>query len=197
MSAILLATIAKLGIFIGHTPTYFTIVLVGFFTRYKPIIIRVLLLLLFTNVYNLYLKSIWQIPLPAPLEGWAFPSGHMHSAVVFWGWLAFELRKFWAIMATIVILTCIGYGLVYNGYHYPRDILGSLLFGGISIMIYGFLNRIALLKAKPYYLGIGLTGLSFLLAMGIPASARTPHMWQAWCILLGFSMGLFAAREKE
>ncbi|HRE32849.1 MAG TPA: phosphatase PAP2 family protein, partial [Candidatus Berkiella sp.] len=93
---------------------------------------------------NVYLKSIWQMPLPAPMEGWAFPSGHMHSAVVFWGALAIEFRRFW-FSALIVFMLCLaGYGLVYHGYHYPIDIVGAVGFGSLSLFIYGYLRQKAL-----------------------------------------------------
>ena len=198
MISILLASIAKLGLFLGHMNTYAAVVLVGLFTRYRNIIARALCLLLFTIVYNVYLKSIWKVPLPEPLVGWAFPSGHMHSAVVFWGWLAWEMRTRWAFIAATVIYILVGYALVYYGYHYPTDILGSLAFGCTSIVIYGLLNRIKIFKEQPYYLALLLTALALFIAIVLlPPAGRKPHMWHALTILLGFSFGWLMSNPRS
>ncbi|MCS5712089.1 phosphatase PAP2 family protein [Candidatus Berkiella aquae] len=185
----MLELIAKTGLFFSQPIVLASIVLVGFLNRHEVIFGRTLLILLFTMIYNVYLKSIWQLPLPAPMEGWAFPSGHMHSAVVFWGALAIEFRRFWFSALVVFVLCLAGYGLVYHGYHYPIDIAGAVGFGSLSLLIYRYLQQKSLFKEKPYRLGILLTLLAVICILLTPAFARKLHLWQAFGALIGFTLG--------
>ena len=87
----------------------------------------------FATLFNSFLKSIWQIPLPetANSTGWAFPSGHMHFACVFWLILAFSLGRKHLIFITPMLMG-LGYALVAKGYHYPVDIFPSAILGAIE-----------------------------------------------------------------
>lgn len=185
----MLELIAKIGLFFSQPIVLASVVLVGFLNRHETIFGRTLLILLFTMIYNVFLKSVWQAPLPPPLEGWAFPSGHMHSAVVFWGALAIQFKPFW-FRALVVFMLCLcGYGLIYHGYHYPIDIAGAVGFGGLSLLIYRFLQVRSPFRAKPYYLGVLLTVLATIFILLTPPEARKLHIWQAYGALVGFTAG--------
>ncbi|MBS0289154.1 MAG: phosphatase PAP2 family protein [Proteobacteria bacterium] len=184
----MLEIIAKTGLFFSQSYVMASIIIVGFI-RKEAIFGRTLFLLAFTLMYNVFLKSIWQAPLPPPLEGWAFPSGHMHCAVVFWGWLAYEFHKVWFYEIAIFILCLVGYGLLYHGFHYPVDILGAFAFGTLSIAIYALLQRLAYFKEKPYRLGFLLAFFGLTLLLLLPPEGRKPHMWWAYGTLIGFTLG--------
>ena len=171
---------AKAGIFLGSPKVYLVISLVGLLTPYRTVFLRCAVLTLFTIIYNVYLKSIWQVPLPAPLEGWAFPSGHMHTAVVFWGWLAFEYKKLWSWTMSFFILCLCGYGLLFNVYHYPIDIVGSVGFGTLSIFLYALLNKTPAFKKQPALNGILLFLVSAVILLKLPTYALKPHLWNAF-----------------
>lgn len=185
----MLELIAKTGLFFSQPIVLASVVLVGFLNRHEAIFGRTLLILLFTMIYNVYLKSVWQIPLPPPLEGWAFPSGHMHSAVVFWGALAIEFRRFWFSALVTFILCLSGYGLIYHGYHYPIDIVGALAFGSLTLIVYRYLQQRPLFKEKSYRLGILLILLAMIFILLTPPLARKLHLWQAFGALIGFTLG--------
>lgn len=193
----MLELIAKFGLFFGQPTVIVCIIVVGFLLGREAVFGRALFLLLFTMIYNVYLKSIWQMPLPPPLEGWAFPSGHMHSAVVFWGWLAIEYRKIWYAELTFFLLCLIGYGIVYHGYHYPIDILGAVAFGSISLVLYSLLQRLPYFKQKPYRLGFFLTILGLIITGLLPPEGRKPHMFQALGALIGFSAGWYLSQKSK
>lgn len=182
----LLAIIAKIGLVFSQPITYALVAIVGFIT-YKPKwFAHALFLLFFTMVYNAYLKSIWQIPLPIYLDGWAFPSGHMHSAVAFWGALAINARNLIVWTITLFILLLCGYGLIYEGFHTPIDILAAYGFGALTLTVYHFLMKFKFFNEKIYRIGLLTVPLSFLIFFFIPQAATKPHLFQA----LGGSIGL-------
>lgn len=185
----MLEIIAKIGLFFSQPLLMACVIFVGFLLLSEKAFGRTLFLLLFTMIYNVYLKSIWQMPLPPPLEGWAFPSGHMHGAVVFWGWLAIEYRKIWYAELTFFMLCLTGYGIVYHGFHYPIDILGACGFGILSLLVYTFLHRLSFFKEHPYRLGYLLAILGIIFIALLPPEMRKPHQWQALGTLIGFSLG--------
>jgi membrane-associated phospholipid phosphatase len=160
----ILETIAKLGISLDSPYLYAVVILLGLmFSKNKAMFGRTLLLVTFTMIYNLGLKSIWKIPLPEPLTGWAFPSGHMHAAVVFYGWLAIEMHKTWFTEIALFILCIIAYGLLYCGYHWPIDILGSIIFGSFTLFTFWLINRQSYFQQKPYRVGYILSALAIII----------------------------------
>lgn len=186
----MLEIIAKLGIQLGTPSMYAAIITIAFITRSEAVFGRTLFLLLFTMIYNVWLKSIWQIPLPQPLEGWGFPSGHMIAAMAFWGWLAVEMRRFWFSSIIFLVLCFVAYGIIYNVYHTPIDIFGAIGFGSLSLGLYWLIGKQPYFAQKPYRLGFLLSLLGFGIIVGLlPAYAQKPHIWQALGALIGFSIG--------
>lgn len=98
------------------------------------------LLVLFTLIFNVFLKSLFLVPLNPALgiKGFAFPSGHMQVSTVLYGMLfqAYPhplLRKI-----LLIILSGIGYGLVQQGYHTLTDVVGAIAFAILTL--YAFLK---------------------------------------------------------
>lgn len=192
----MLALVANIGHFFGSPSLYVLVIIIGFLAVNEKIYGKALFLLLFTMIYNYYLKSLWQVPLPPPLEGWAFPSGHMHSAVVFWGWLAYQYRNFIFSALAALILCLVGYSLVYNGYHYPIDTLGALGFGSLSLIIYAYLNRSTLFTKFPFLNGVLFILVGCLLMFLLPSGTIKPHIWQAFGALIGFTLGWYLLQQQ-
>ena len=78
-------------------------------------------------------------------SGYSFPSGHAAFAVAFYGaliyllsyWGAFPRRPLmrWAIQgALFLLILVIGGSRVYLGVHWPSDVLGGYLFGGLCLL---------------------------------------------------------------
>lgn len=82
---------------------------------------------------------------PRPLEfpalttarTFSFPSGHTVAAVSLYGYLAYLLWKKgsrgWAVLLAGWILP-VGISRIYLGVHYPSDVIGGLIFGGIWLI---------------------------------------------------------------
>jgi membrane-associated phospholipid phosphatase len=62
-----------------------------------------------------------------------FPSGHSQNALVLWGRLAAWMRKGWASILLALIIFFIALSRMYLGVHYPTDVLGGWLIGGLLL----------------------------------------------------------------
>jgi hypothetical protein len=68
--------------------------------------------------------------------GYAFPSGHSQSAVVFWGACAWELKRAWGWVAAVILMALIGISRLYLGVHWPIDVLGGWTIGAVILGLY-------------------------------------------------------------
>ena len=94
-------------------------------------------------LFNVALKVTFQIPLPPHIaQDWfAFPSGHMQTAVVAYGWLFLFSSCRLLRLCIITLLIGIGASLIHCGYHTPVDIYGALCFGGLLLTLYRFIEQ--------------------------------------------------------
>lgn len=142
-------------------------------------------------IFSLYLKSIWQEPLPLWIKSdtWAFPSGHMLFTVSFYGWMAFELRKKWLGICAGLIIVGVAWALMHFGYHGPRDIWGAIGFGALTLVAYYFLLQVRLVKENLPLLGLFLSPLTALFICWVPKYFA--YAYEAQGQLMGFSLGWF------
>ena len=91
----------------------------------------------------------------------AFPSGHTQGAVVVWGYLASAVKHRWFTILAIVMIVFIPLSRIYLGVHYPTDLLGGYVIGGLFLLgSIWFLEPIeAWLAKKGMWWQIGLTVL--------------------------------------
>jgi len=104
--------------------------------------IRVLLLLLGTDVLGDWLKIVLGQPRPYWLGGvkglasassYGIPSGHASSSLAVWGYLAFSIRQRWLWIAAGVLVLMIGISRMYLGVHFLHDVLAGWLLGGLTM----------------------------------------------------------------
>ncbi|PEZ06853.1 phosphatase PAP2 family protein [Priestia megaterium] len=139
--------------FIGSTPSVVTLSLLVIFFLYKVLHQRKELILFIAIVgghviLNQLLKLSFQRDRPnlhrlIEIDGYSFPSGHAMSAFAVYGALSFllwhDISTRWGRIALIltssVIILMIGISRIYLGVHYPSDIIGGFLAGGIWLAL--------------------------------------------------------------
>jgi membrane-associated phospholipid phosphatase len=169
MSHQILNTLSYYILEFTHEIVIVPLFLVGFLFLNRPQWGIALFLLFFSMIYNPALKSLFQVPLPLALgkAGYAFPSGHMQVAVMFYGWIFLTWPSKVIRYAIGGLLTLIGFALVYKGYHTPRDIFGAIGFGGIMVWVAYKMMGIQPFSSRPPLLGLALCvpSAGFLLYM--------------------------------
>lgn len=127
----------------SHETVIIPLILIGCIGKNRKIFFHAICLILFSIIVNIALKVTFQVPLPPTLNktGFAFPSGHMQSSVVFYGWFYRFLEKLWLKLFILILLAGIGLGLVHFGYHNYKDVLGGIFFGCLLLFSYGWCQK--------------------------------------------------------
>jgi hypothetical protein len=132
-------------------------------------------------------------------EGFAFPSGHMQVAVVFYGWLFLIYEQTLIRALLLIVLSGIAFGLIQQGYHNFSDVIASVVFGIITI--YGFIwgSQLPKIQNKPARLGSYLIFLSSVMMSVIHFRIGIPmHVYAGFIGLLGaMGVGYLCLREKK
>jgi membrane-associated phospholipid phosphatase len=169
----------------------------------KDIAQRLAYLLIFSAYSNAALKDLFRHPrpfeydprvlkldwVPADELGYGFPSGHSQSAITAWGYLAARIRRrwMWALAATVVIL--IAFSRMYLGVHFPTDVLGGLLIGGIWLGLF-----VVIEPCLARWLSRQTLSLQIGLAVAVPAALllvySSGHATAAMGTLIGVGVGI-------
>ena len=191
--------IARGFLFFTHGGLIILLITIGYLGFKRETFGKALYLLLFTMIFNAFLKALWQIPRPDNFQpgfhhsGWAFPSGHMQTASVLWGYFALEFRNkyFWAFV--LILLTGIAFGLIHFHYHVLRDIVGAVLIGGFTLILYYYVLKIAFFQKYLSSLGLILAILSAPLLLVFQSFPSSVPLAEGG--LIGFSLG-WISQEK-
>ncbi len=140
--------------------------------------------------YDLRVQKLFEV------DGYAFPSGHTQSALVVWGYLASQLRRRWATVVAVVLIIFIPLSRVYLGLHFPTDLLGGYLAGGVILLLFLLLSP----RLTPR-LGEWSIGGQLLLAAGVPALLFfSPYLNEdavsVTATLLGMGLGFILERRS-
>lgn len=117
---------------------------------------------------NSVLKYLFLTPRPPEVywhhvlrpEGPGFPSGHAQVGATFWGTAAAHVRSRWARVGFAFLVAVVAFSRVYNGVHYPHDVVGGLIIGLLWLVV--------LLRGGPYVArGVMSLGMGAFLALSI------------------------------
>jgi membrane-associated phospholipid phosphatase len=146
--------------------------------------IRVGIIFLLSVYANNGLKEIFQQPRPFDIlpqiqkvhaSGYGFPSGHAQSSLVVWGSIAYWKKQIWIRNLSVLLILLVGFSRIYLGVHFPTDILGGWLFGGLILGLSYFIFlkiKLDFIQGNMVYKIIGITLFSVIL-LQIQSSADT------------------------
>jgi membrane-associated phospholipid phosphatase len=132
--------------FLGNEDFYLIMIPILYWCVDKKFAFKLGILFLLSAYVNDLLKSIFQTPRPDPAVvrviypesggGYAFPSGHSQGAAVFWGTVAWQIKKTWAWIAAIIVMIAVGVSRLYLGVHWPIDVVGGWIIGAVILGLY-------------------------------------------------------------
>ncbi|MFC5380923.1 phosphatase PAP2 family protein [Aquipuribacter nitratireducens] len=130
--------------------------------RWAPAVVLLLAVvgesLVFVAVSTVVERSrpdVEQVPAELPTTSYAFPSGHVAAAVALYGtlallvlvWVRHPLRRAGAgVLCLVVVAVCVS--RVYEGVHFPTDVAGGLVLGGVWVAVCWSVVRPA--RGAPY-----------------------------------------------
>jgi len=160
--------------------------------------IRIGIIFLLSLYVNSGVKEIFQQPRPFDIlpeiqkvhaYGYGFPSGHAQSSLVVWGSIAYWKKQTWIRYLSILLILLIGFSRIYLGVHFPTDVLGGWLFGGLILgLSYFIFSNIKLdfIQKNTIFKIIGITLFPVIL-LKIQSS---PDIISGVAALIGVGYGL-------
>lgn len=124
--------------FLGKIEFYLIIIPFIYWTVNKRIGVRLLLILITTDVIASTFKLLFHQPRPywlgrvaklAEETSYGIPSSHASDSLAVWGYLAYRLKKTWLWALIVVFVFFIGVSRLYLGVHFPHDVLFGWLIG--------------------------------------------------------------------
>ena len=176
-----------------------------FFLIFMPILLwcvdatiglRLGFLLLISGSLNTVLKLALHGPRPYWIDlrvkayttesSFGIPSGHAQIATSVWGGLAQSFKERWLWITASLLTLLIGLSRLYNGVHFPTDVLLGWVIGGLVLWIYVKLEKPVSAWLKRKSLGIellaALTFSLFFIFLGVLVkislgSWTIPQIW--------------------
>ena len=131
--------------FLGTIEFYIILIPALFWSVDQTLGLRVLFVLILTDVPASYLKQLFHEPRPYWLgnvkamgdePSYGIPSTHASNTLPVWGLIALHMKKTWMWVFTILLLLLIGLSRSYLGMHFPQDVLGGWLLGLVMLLLY-------------------------------------------------------------
>ncbi|WP_375332690.1 MULTISPECIES: phosphatase PAP2 family protein [unclassified Candidatus Tisiphia] len=190
----MLDNVAKIFLSFSHDIVIIPLLILGYIWLEQKVFFNAICLILVSMLFNFALKITFQVPLSAHIgkQGFAFPSGHMQSSVVLYGWLMTKTQSRICKILITGLLFGIGMSLVYCDYHNYFDILGAIFFGSLLIAFYTFLAS----TKKQILPPVLLTFTTFLMLYIASIHKVEEHLYMAYYALIGviFSENIFTKK---
>jgi len=135
----------KAATFLGTVEFYILFIPLLYWCVDQALGLRVLFILLLTDVPASYLKQLFHQPRPYWIGGvrtlseetsYGIPSSHASNTLAVWGLIASRVKKAWLWIFAILLLLLIGISRLYLGVHFPQDVLGGWLLGLVVLFLF-------------------------------------------------------------
>jgi membrane-associated phospholipid phosphatase len=160
------AALARVAVVLAYPGVEFVVWFAGLFAairmRNTPLIVAALLVLIAFGV-NPLLKDLIARSRPSADEliirraasGFGFPSGHTQDATQMYGYAAISLASIQRVRWTPIVtalawaaIALIGFERVYDGAHWPSDVVGGFAFGVIVVALCVYSSVLAVTARK-------------------------------------------------
>jgi undecaprenyl-diphosphatase len=190
---IMLDFIAKFFLSFSQEIIIIPAAVLGYIWFDRKIFFSAICLMLLSMLLNFDLKATFQIPL-ATGKGFAFPSGHMQSSTVFYGWLITKIQEPIFQTLSVVVLIGIGLSLVYFGYHNFFDLAGGIFCAVLLILFYNLIST----QKERFRQIIIFSFSTILLFYAAIIYQVADHLWLAYYCLIGITLSenFFAEEVK-
>jgi undecaprenyl-diphosphatase len=170
----------------SHGTVIIPLVILGYIWRDQSVFFEAICLLLISMLLNFALKVTFQIPLSPHLgkPGFAFPSGHMQSCLVLYGWLMTHIKNPRSKILIMGLLTGIAFSLIHCGYHNTLDILGGIFFGSLLLLAYRLLKTTQTHIILPVLLSFSTCLMLYIATI----QSIIEHLWMAYYGLIGLML---------
>jgi len=193
---------------LGNEPFYWIFLPLLYWLGDRRKMFPVLMVLFVAFFLNDFAKHFFDLPRPSPQRvqvlfpesgtGPGFPSGHAQHAVVLWGALAMEVRRWWMTLLALVLIALLSLSRLYLGLHFPIDVAGGLALGALILIGYGIFRRTAR-SMQPSPLRDAVLALALpLVLLVLPSVFSVGQMAMAHMVvgfLIGAGIGYLSARE--
>ncbi len=144
-------------------------------------------LVLLGTILTFFLKSIFQVPLPPPLHGYGFPSGHtVANTLLYLSFMKRYKQIFWLKIVIPFLLLGIWVMLVCYGFHYPIDVIGGV---GLSLALLCLQSLLEKKIKEPWKV---YTVYLFIVSICLLGIASIPfYVIRACLFLLGLTCSTF------
>jgi membrane-associated phospholipid phosphatase len=167
---------------------------------------RLIFLFLLSAAFNQVAKDLLAQPRPFEYDsrvrkltdasGGGLPSGHTQGAVVFWGFMALYWRRPWICAAAVALMVGIPLSRVYLGVHFPTDLLGGYVIGGLLLWLFTVLGPSIIERLSRQAMPMQLVLVSLLsVGLAFADSGRGGYCNLLGGVLMGLGIGLVLERR--
>lgn len=133
---------------------------------------------------------------PESAGGPAFPSGHAQNAAVVWGVIALRTGSPVRRIAALLLIAGIAFSRLWLGVHWPVDVVGGLIIGGLILLAYLFVlgawkaSGRKLEAANSMVLVVAASAMTYIAGQGVEACVRSAG------VLLGAGIGFILLERR-
>ena len=192
----MLDNVSRFFLAFSHDTIIIPLIIIGYIWIDRKVFFHGISLLLTSMLLNLALKITFQVPLAPSLgkEGFAFPSRHMQSSIVLYGWLLKSVNKRSIKVVITILLIGISIGLVHLGYHNYFDVLAAVFLGLLLIFIYSWFLKT--FKESILSMIVLLFNTLLMVYIGLLYEIKE-YSWLAYYSLIGFISSEYCFRNKK